>query len=224
MSDQGRPKGQNVPMPWLRLWHSFLDNAKVRTVNDRVTNLNARATLEVRALRALYIDLLCVACRQDDSGRLPSLEQVAFLMRISEQEAQETIDKLVALKLIEKHGKCYWIHDWDQWQFSKSPAAIRQQKVRDKRNALRNASATQPVTRNDTEAQREAQPKAPRVRAQRERQEEEEESDSEGEKKRPSSFVRDSAPVVKIPDYRAETQAIIEAKRIAARREANGDH
>lgn len=130
-------------MPWLRLWHGFLDNPKVQDI-----------TRCDEALRARYVNLLCVACRANENGKLPSLEQIAFDMRFDLDTAQRTLDDLVKAGLIEKNGKSYCIHDWEDWQCGQSPAARRQKRYRQlrnaKRNALRDSSATEAVTHNVT--------------------------------------------------------------------------
>ena len=110
--------------PWLKLWHQYLDDPKIQRVAP--------------ALRAWHINLLCVACKEDANGKLPGMEKMVFLMRLASDEIQDILNSLVESGLIELRVKSYWIHDWDDWQSRKSPAAIRQKRVRDKRNALRN--------------------------------------------------------------------------------------
>ena len=110
--------------PWLKLWHQYLDDPKIQRVAP--------------ALRAWHINLLCVACKEDANGKLPGIEKMVFLMRLSSDEIQGILNSLVESGLIELRVNSYWIHDWDDWQERKSPAAIRQKRVRDKRNALRN--------------------------------------------------------------------------------------
>src|ERR1700734_2222463 len=129
-------------MPWLKLWHRYLDSPKIQRVAP--------------ALRACHINLLCVACKEDANGRLPDIEMIAFMVRLSVNETVETLGALVEAGLIEHRAKAYYIHDWEEWQSRKSDAAIRQQRVRDKRNALRNGHCDK--LRNDSE--RKAQPLA----------------------------------------------------------------
>jgi hypothetical protein len=120
-----RPPGRGLgPMPWLRLWHEFLDSQKVQRVTE--------------ALRARYVNLLCVACKHDKSGQLPIMSEMAFLCRLDEATMQETVDALVNAKLIDRRAKSYWINDWEQWQYGRSKAAEKQKRYRDKRNASRN--------------------------------------------------------------------------------------
>lgn len=148
------------PMPWLKLWHNYLDSAKVQSVTE--------------ALRARYVALLCVTCRCDLGGALPDICQTAFMLRMTVTQLQESLDELVKAKLIDKNGKHYRIHDWSDWQGEKSPGAIRQKRYRQRRNAGHNAK------RN---ALRNALRNAPSNAL---RQEEEKEKDKEEEGNPPS--------------------------------------
>lgn len=123
-------------MPWLRLWHEFLNNPKVRGVTGA---LPARYAGVTEALRARYVDLLCLACQKDDCGRLPNLEEIGFALRLDPKETLKTMDFLMRARLIDRHARSYYIHDWDQWQHTTSKAAERQKRYRAKRNAQRNA-------------------------------------------------------------------------------------
>lgn len=121
-----------MPMPWLKLWHTFLDSPKVQRVTE--------------ALRARYVNLLCVACKFDQNGRLPDVAEIAFLMRLDPKDTAKTLAALVDAKLIDRRASVYYVHDWDQWQSGKSKAAEKQQRYRDRRNALRNALRNDEVT------------------------------------------------------------------------------
>jgi hypothetical protein len=126
-------KTANGPMPWLKLWHEFLDSPKIQRVTE--------------SLRARYVNLLCVACKENDEGRLPDTEKVAFMIRLSVSETLETLDALANAGLIDRRLKCYAIHDWEYWQYHQSPGAIKQQRYRDRQHALRNGDGN--ALRND---------------------------------------------------------------------------
>jgi hypothetical protein len=133
-------------MPWLKLWHEYLDKAKVQILPE--------------ALRARHINLLCVACKENACGRLPNLKLIAHMLHLSEEETVTTLHDLVEAGLVDRRSKdgvtSYQIHDWEDWQSHKSPAAVRQKRVRDKRNeernALRNGCVTETVTNGVTES------------------------------------------------------------------------
>lgn len=130
------PTTRDEPMPWLKLWHRFLDSAKIQILSE--------------SLRARYVNLLCVACKENANGKLPGTEMVGHMLRLSADETQSTLDSLAQAGLIESRAKSYYIHDWGDWQVQKTPAAVRQQRVRDKRNALRNGYVTESVTNGVT--------------------------------------------------------------------------
>lgn len=134
--------GPKTPMPWLRLWHGFLDNPKIQD-QTRVTEV----------LRARYVNLLLVALRAGNAGVLPSLEQVAFSMRFDLKTTQETLNELVKAGLVEKNENSYCIHDWEYWQCTQTASAVKQKRYRERRNALRNEpgndSGNAPVTQGN---------------------------------------------------------------------------
>ncbi len=188
----GKKNGQSSPLPWLRLWTNFLHNSKVQDVT-RVTE----------ALRARYLNLLCVAGETNADGRLPDISQMAFMMRFSLEDMQSTVDKLVEVALIDRRGKSYWIHDWDEWQFGKSTEAKKQKRYRDKRNALRNALRNDKVTGDDsvTDPLRNAEVTVPRARS-------DADSDSEIKKILPvgSTAFSDRPPRTHAPAHEANGQ------------------
>ena len=56
-----------------------------------------------------YINLLCVACKEDANGRLPDTAQIAFMIRLTEEETVQTLDvrlKLGCLKLAQSLTGC----------------------------------------------------------------------------------------------------------------------
>lgn len=165
----------DAPLPWLKLWHSFLDSVKIQSVTE--------------ALRARYVNLLCVACKFGQNGKLPDITQVAFMIRLSSDEAQETLEKLIDARLIERRGKAYYIHDWDQWQHKKSRDAEKQKRYRDNVRTLRNEECNNPVTRYITDGNA-----SPRVR-------EELEIEKERDKKTPLKSPKGEAFRFVLPDW-----------------------
>ena len=161
-------------LPWLKLWHSFLDSVKIQSVTE--------------ALRARYVNLLCVACKFGENGKLPDITQVAFMIRLSSDDAQETLERLIEARLIERRGKAYYIHDWDQWQHKKSRDAEKQKRYRDNIRTLRNEECNDPVTRYVTDGNA-----SPRVREELERE-------KEGDKKTPLKVPK-GTPSFVLPDW-----------------------
>ena len=79
-----------------------------------------------------------LANRQDQDGRLPEIEDVAFSLRMTEKEAQTMISALVSGKLIDKRGSVLCMHDWQSWQPIEKTSAQRSKEYREeqKKRAL----------------------------------------------------------------------------------------
>ncbi len=97
-----RGEGDFVLTPWLRLWDRTLDLQKAQ----RLTGDQFKG----------WINLLMLANRQDDRGRLPDLETIAFSLRVSIDYAQDLVQHLVEAKLIDRKGNATIMHDWESWQ------------------------------------------------------------------------------------------------------------
>lgn len=123
-------------MNWLRLYHEVLDDPKVQR-------------LEAPVFRA-WINLLCLASRSQPRGVLPSIEDIAFALRMEESEARRTVDILVERGLIE-HGEAGLApHNWEARQAKSDDVASRVRKHR--------AAVTGNVTGNVTAAVTETLP------------------------------------------------------------------
>ncbi len=92
----------NPSKPWLRLWDCTLDLPKAQ----RLTGDQFKG----------WMNLLMLANRQNDRGRLPSAEEIAFALRISEAKVGPLIESLVKARLIDKRGSDLIMHDWATWQ------------------------------------------------------------------------------------------------------------
>lgn len=120
---------------WLRLYTGILDDPKVQR-------------LEAEHFKG-WINLLCLAKEHD--GLLPSLEDIAFRLRMSEADAQNLIDELVRRGLLETKGNDLTPHNWHGRQFQSDVSTGR---VKRFRNARRNVSETlQSRDRAETEAE-----------------------------------------------------------------------
>src|SRR4051812_12993532 len=65
-----------------------------------------------------WVEILCIASAAKERGRLPSLDDLAFHMRIKRQEAESVIADLVRVGLVDESqdGKELRVHDWDEHQ------------------------------------------------------------------------------------------------------------
>ena len=128
---------------WIRLYVDIIDDMKVQR-------------LPANAFKA-WINILALAGQH--GGALPSVDEIAFRLRMSPNDAENAIDELVSIGLIDIVGgiegpRSLRPHNWDKRQFrwdAVDPTnRDRQKRHRDKakrlRNGLRNRRVTDGVT------------------------------------------------------------------------------
>lgn len=124
---------------WFRFYDCALDDPKVQRLPDR--------------LFKAWVNLLCLASR--NAGRLPDLPDVAFALRMSDEDAIDIINDLAAAELIDGDDDGYFPHNWKGRQFSSDndeTAAERKRKQRDREAAERAKRVTsQNVTRDQSQ-------------------------------------------------------------------------
>jgi hypothetical protein len=140
----------NPNKPWLRLWDCTLDLPKAQ----RLTGDQFKG----------WINLLMLANRQNDRGRLPSAPEIAFALRTKESAVKPLVDALVKAKLVDRSGEELTMHDWATWQ---PPEKTSAQRAREWRESQKNQAL-------EPSAHRALEPSAPE-----ERREEREEEKSE---------------------------------------------
>jgi hypothetical protein len=91
-----------MPTPWLRLWDGTLDLPKAQR-------------LSAEHFKG-WINLLMLANRQNDRGRLPDMDEIAFALRTDHASVKSLVDSLVKVKLIDRNGQTMTMHDWQTWQ------------------------------------------------------------------------------------------------------------
>lgn len=127
---------------WLRLYTGILDDPKVQR-------------LEAEDFKG-WINILCLAKEHD--GLLPSLEDTAFRLRMSEADAERLVEVLVKRELLDRAEDGLTPHNWEERQFlsdADPTAAIRARRYRAKRNGHGDDTDNNgPVTRDDTDASR----------------------------------------------------------------------
>jgi hypothetical protein len=128
--------------PWFRFYQETLDDPKVQQL----------APQDFKA----WVNLLCLACRGD--GILPSLEDVAFALRMSENETRSTLDRLAIAGLIATrkggaNGMRYAIVNWDEKQYKSDTSTDRVKRFRQRSSAVsETVTVTPPDTDTDTES------------------------------------------------------------------------
>jgi hypothetical protein len=108
----------------------------------------------------IWINLLCLASRND--GKLPCISDIAFSLRISENDAVTVVERLHIAGLIDKRnggpdGFRYSPHGWDKRQYKSDNSADRVKKHREKRNGECNVSCNVTETPPDTETETETE-------------------------------------------------------------------
>jgi hypothetical protein len=124
---------------WLRLYTGILDDPKVQR-------------LEAEHFKG-WVNLLCLAKEHD--GLLPSLEDIAFRLRLSGEDAESLVEELVKRGLLDSDGKNVTPHNWHQRQFQSD---VSTERVKRYRNVSRNVTETLPEQirdRSETESETE---------------------------------------------------------------------
>ena len=104
----------------------------------------------------IWINLLCLASRND--GKLPCISDMAFALRISENDAVTVVERLHIAGLIDKRnggpdGFHYSPHAWEKRQYKSDNSADRVKKHREKRNGECNVSCNVTETHPDTDTE-----------------------------------------------------------------------
>lgn len=125
--------------PWFRLYDEVADDPKVQS-------------LPAEDFKG-WINLLCIANRND--GRLPSIEAIAFGLRMDVIGARSLVDRLAIGGLIDKvkGGPIGWYiapHAWDKRQYKSDTSTERVKR-------FRNATKTVTVTPSEAEAETESE-------------------------------------------------------------------
>ncbi len=105
-------------MNWFRLYHDLIDDPKVQRLEGRVFKA--------------WINLLCLASRSDPRGMLPPVEDLAFALRIGEDEAEEVVGLLLAKGLLEEVDGAVMPHNWAGRQFRSDDVGSRVKRTRTK--------------------------------------------------------------------------------------------
>ena len=113
-------------------WHTdILDCPKVMTLSPDV-------------FRAWALMLLVVK-RSGSAGIIPPAENVAFIQRITVDEAEAAIAKLIDARLVDDDGENLRLHDYSDWQNVESESTERVRRYRARRSnvTLRNVTPLQ---------------------------------------------------------------------------------
>lgn len=148
-------------MQWCRLYAEVIDDPKMQRLPPHIFKT--------------CINLWCLAAQND--GKLPSIEDIAFKLRLSSHEAQQQIDELIGVGLLDIETDMKLSpHNWSARQYRSDTSTERVRKHREKKQKPEcNVSETQEVTvsvtppetetdteQSRTETKKEEPPIAPR--------------------------------------------------------------
>ena len=109
--------------PWFRLYSEFAHDPKVQMLSE--------------AMQRRYVMLLCLRC----SEVLETLHEteIAFQLRLSTDELEETKQLFISKNFIDKHWN---LLNWDKRQFVSDSSTMRVAKHRNKKKQVSNADET----------------------------------------------------------------------------------
>ena len=109
--------------PWFRLYSEFAHDPKVQMLSE--------------AMQRRYVMLLCLRC----SEVLETLHEteIAFQLRLSTEELEETKQLFISKNFIDKHWN---LLNWDKRQFVSDSSTMRVAKHRNKKKQVSNADET----------------------------------------------------------------------------------
>jgi hypothetical protein len=129
---------------WFRFYSEVLHDPKIQRLPIK--------------LRWRWVELLCLANLQEPRGVLPPLVDVSFSLRISKQEAMQTIRDLEDAGLIDEDDDTLRPHNWDGRQFASDDVTSRVRKYREKRNVPANVPRNTHETLHETPSESETDP------------------------------------------------------------------
>lgn len=124
------------PRRWFRFYAESVNDSKVQRLPAH--------------LFKTWVNLLCLA--STNGGTLPSREDIAFQLRMSDHDANSQIDELIGLGLIDiVSGKSMEPHNWKSRQYVSDTSKQRTRKYRDKLKQACDVTVTPAVTPPDTD-------------------------------------------------------------------------
>lgn len=122
-------------MNWFRFYHEALDDPKVQ----RLSGDTFKA----------WINILCLASRNNPRGALPPVEDIGFALRVSTDAAQSIIDELVRVGLVDAGDDALEPHNWAERQRVSDTSNDRVARYRAKNRDNNDGNVTGNVTGND---------------------------------------------------------------------------
>lgn len=105
-------------MKWFRFYADALNDPKIQKLSGDTFKQ--------------WINLLCLASQQDQCGRLPSVDDIGFSLRLSGDAVASLVDELMARGLVDEVDGDLMIHGWHKRQFVSDNVSLRVQRHRQK--------------------------------------------------------------------------------------------
>ncbi|MGN6561975.1 MAG: hypothetical protein ACTHMU_04880 [Thermomicrobiales bacterium] len=118
---------QRLAMKWFRFYSDALENPKVQRLPSD--------------LFKTWVNLLCLANKQDERGRLPSVEDMAFALRLPVEVVVNHLADLTERGLIEAGDDGHRPHQWGQWQRKSDDVTSRVNEYRARERAADSAES-----------------------------------------------------------------------------------
>lgn len=115
---------------WFRMYTDVLDDPKVQKLPP--------------PLFKVWVNILCLAGRND--GLLPSVEDIAFSLRLDDDACALSIKELVSRGLLDEVGDDLKPHNWDERQFKSDTAENAAERKRSQRARDKQRDKTPDVT------------------------------------------------------------------------------
>lgn len=131
---------------WFRMYDCLLDDPKVQRLPDRFFKI--------------WVNLLCVASRND--GRLPNIDDLSFLLRISAEEMQQAVDYLCSAGLFDYTEDGHSPHNWSERQYKSDVSTDRVKRFRErsmKQSSTVSVTPPEADTETDTETDKKEEPR-----------------------------------------------------------------
>jgi hypothetical protein len=120
---------------WFRFYDEALNDPKILKLSDK--------------LYRLWVGILCIASKNE--GRLPSLDDMALMIRAKPEKLHHDIETLITAGLIDRDGQSLKPHNWNGRQYKSDVSTPRVQRFR---NSKRNVSETPPDTEQITDTEK----------------------------------------------------------------------
>lgn len=121
---------------WFRFYNDALNDPKVQQLSPK--------------LFKYWVNLLCIASKND--GQIPPIFDLAFCLRITEEQTISAIDTLERRGLIHKKAQGFTPHSWEERQFKSDTSRDRTAKWRERhRDVTRDGLVTGPDSETDSE-------------------------------------------------------------------------